>query len=56
LDAEVRDSACAALGSIQKCVGDKAMAMHLNNKLISDVVKMAKVQNHFCFLYCIYFI
>jgi hypothetical protein len=45
-DAEVRDSACAALGAIQKCIGEKALAMFLSNNLTADPTKMAKVYQY----------
>ena len=42
-DAEVRDSSCAALGAIQKCIGDKALGLFLGNNVTADPMKMAKV-------------
>jgi hypothetical protein len=31
------------LGAIQKCIGEKALAMFLSNNLTADPTKMAKV-------------
>jgi hypothetical protein len=41
-DAEVRDAASAALGSLHNCVGAQALLSLLNNKVASDATKMGK--------------
>ncbi|KAI1728792.1 HEAT repeat domain-containing protein [Ditylenchus destructor] len=45
-DPEVRDAACSALGSIMKCIGQKAATV-LYADLASDKMKMAKVEEFF---------
>ncbi|KAI1721756.1 HEAT repeat domain-containing protein [Ditylenchus destructor] len=45
-DREVRDAACSALGSIMKCIGQKAATV-LYADLASDKLKMAKIDEFF---------
>ena len=42
-DPEVRDTACTALGSIMKCIGESAFTVIGGPELTSDKTKMAKV-------------
>jgi hypothetical protein len=39
----VRDSSLAALGAMQKCIGEKALSVFLPNNFTNDTTKMAKV-------------
>ena len=50
-DPELRDSSSAALGALQKCVGEQALTMILKNSILADERKMAKVWNLNTFLY-----
>uniref|UniRef100_A0A1I8AYZ0 TOG domain-containing protein n=1 Tax=Meloidogyne hapla TaxID=6305 RepID=A0A1I8AYZ0_MELHA len=46
-DPEVRDSSSAALGALQKCVGEQILATFLTNTVITDERKMAKIGEYY---------
>ena len=46
-DPELRDSSSAALGALQKCVGEQALAMILSKSIVNDERKMAKIGEYY---------
>ncbi|KAL7079082.1 hypothetical protein ACQ4LE_001573 [Meloidogyne hapla] len=45
-DPDVRDAAYAALGAIQKCVGESALAVFLGSTFVKDAAKMSKIAEY----------
>ncbi|CAK5103876.1 unnamed protein product [Meloidogyne enterolobii] len=45
-DPEVRDASCAALGAIQKCIGESALAVFLGAEIVKDSTKMSKIAEY----------
>ncbi|CAK5059558.1 unnamed protein product [Meloidogyne enterolobii] len=45
-DPQVRDSSCAALGALQKCVGEQVVSTFLTQNVATDERKMTKIREY----------